>query len=198
MARNFSPVIEHPVAYAAAVKRNILFNARKTWLANTPRALEILDAAEDGRKYHNGNVSYKDDFMGSMAHALDTFGKLSPKQVEAVLKGIDARAARRAEWADKKAAIDATRQHIGTVGDKVTITITTVHVVVLETQFGTNFLNICEDADKNIIIYKGNAKGFPHKGDTATITATVKEHGVREGVKQTVIQRPKVTATEQV
>jgi hypothetical protein len=30
------------------------------------------------------------------------------------------------------------------------------------------------------------------KGDTLTISATIKEHGVRDGVKQTVIQRPKV------
>ena len=188
--------IEHPVAYASAVKRNILFNARKTWLANNPRALEILDAAEAGREYRNGNVMYKDDFMGSMAYALDTFGKLSPKQCEAVLKGIDARAARRAEWADKKAAVDATRQHIGTVGEKITITIKVVHVVELDGGFGPSYINICEDENNNTIIYKGNAKGFPDKGETATITATVKDHGVRNGVKQTVIQRPKVIATE--
>ena len=188
--------IEHPVAYANAVKRNILFNARKTWLANNPRALEILEASEAGREYRNGNVMYKDDFMGSMAYALDTFGKLSPKQCEAVLKGIDARAARRAEWADKKAAVDATRQHIGTVGEKITITIKVVHVVELDGGFGPSYINICEDADNNTIIYKGNAKGFPEKGETATIIATVKDHGVRNGVKQTVIQRPKVIVTE--
>ena len=184
--------IEHPEAYASAVKRNILHNARKTWLANNPRALEILEASEAGREYHNGNVSYKDGFMGSMAHALDTFGKLSPKQVEAVLKGIDARAARKAEWANKQAALDADRAYVGEVGAKITLNLTCVHVVSFESSFGTVWINICEDDNKNVVIYKGNAQGFPQKGETATIIASVKEHGVRNGVKQTVIQRPKV------
>ena len=71
------------------------------------------------------------------------------------------------------------------------MTLTCVHTIALDSTFGTVFINICEDTDKNIIIYKGNAIGFPNKGETATIKATIKEHGVRNGVKQTVIQRPK-------
>jgi hypothetical protein len=71
--------IENPVAYENAIKRNIIANARKTWLANTPRALEILDAVEAGREYNKGTVIYKEGFMGSMASALDSYGKLTPK-----------------------------------------------------------------------------------------------------------------------
>jgi hypothetical protein len=194
--------VEHQAAWEAGRKRNILANARKTWLENTPRALEILDAAEDGRVYNDyGNVSYKEGFMGSMASALDTFGKLSPKQSEAVIKGIDARAARKAEWADKKVALDANRQHLGTVGEKINLTLTIGHIVVLHGMYGTSYIYIMEDADKNTVIYKGNStvvgwtpEGQPRgKGDTLTITATIKEHGVREGVKQTIIQRPKAS-----
>ena len=183
--------IEHEAAWLAGRKRNILMNARKTWLANTPRAHEILDATEDGRNYDNGNMSYKEGFMGSMAQALDAYGKLTPKQSEAVLKGIDARAAKKAEWASQRAALNANRVHVGTVGQKVTLTITVVHLVVLEGMYGTNYIFICEDADQNTIIYKGKSDCMPGKGHTVTVTATVKEHGVREGVKQTVIQRPK-------
>ena len=192
--------IEHPDAYAAATKRNIIMNARKTWLENTPRAFEILDATEAGRVYSdNGTMTYKDGFMGSMASALDTFGKLTPKQSEAVVKGIDSRAAKRAEWASEKAALDANRAHVGTVGQKATLTLTIGHIVVLSGIYGTSYIYIMEDADKNVVIYKGNSDavgwtpdGQPRgKGDTLTIIATVKEHGVREGVKQTVIQRPK-------
>jgi len=198
MATNFSPVIENPVAYHNAVKRNIIANAQKTWRANTERAGEIESALTDGITYdgHGNFMGYGDDFMGKMAESFYTWGKLSPKQCEAILKGIDARAARRAEWADKKAAIDATRQHVGTVGEKTTMTIKVVHIVVLEGSYGTTYINICEDENNNTIIYKGNANGFPDKGETATITATIKEHGVREGVKQTVIQRPKVISIE--
>jgi len=194
MARNFSPIIENPVAYENAVKSYIIANAQKTWRANTERAGEIESALIAGIVYNDrGNFKgHTDDFMGSMAKAFYTYGKLSPKQCEAILKGIDARAARKAEWADKKAAIDATRAFVGTVGEKITITLKVVHIVELDGSFGTVYINICEDADNNTIIYKGNAKGFPNKDETATITATVKEHGVRNGVKQTVIQRPKL------
>ena len=194
MARNFSPIIENPVAYENAVKRNIIANANKTWYAKTPRASEIDEALNAGRMHNAyGNISgYVEGFIGSMAEAYDKYGKLTEKQSEAILKGIDARAARKAEWADKKAVVDATRAFVGTVGEKITITLKVVHIVELDGSFGTIYINICEDADNNTIIYKGNAKGFPNKDETATITATVKEHGVRNGVKQTVIQRPKL------
>ena len=191
--------VEHPDAYAAAVKRNILNNAMKTWRANNPRWPEILEAVEAGRVYNLGRMSYADNFMGSMAMSLDTYGKLSPKQCEAVLKGIDARAAKRAEWADQKAALDAKREHLGTVGEKITLTLTICHMVVLHGDYGTTFIYIMEDADHNVVIYKGTSTAVgwtPEgavrvKGDTLTVTASVKEHGVRDGVKQTVIQRPK-------
>ncbi len=185
--------IEHPVAYENAIKRNILANAQKTWRANTERAIEIEDAVGSGRKYSERGdmVGYEDGFMGSMAHAYDTFGKLTPKQCEAILKGIDARAARKAEWADKKAVIDAKREHIGTVGEKLTITLKVVHIVELETAFGINYIYICEDENQNTIIYKGKSVAMPNKGETVTVIATIKEHGVRDGVKQTIIQRPK-------
>ena len=81
----------------------------------------------------------------------------------------------------------------------MTLTLTIGHIVVLDGAYGTSFIYIMEDADKNVVIYKGNsdAVGWTSegtvrsKGDTLTITATVKDHGVRNGVKQTVIQRPK-------
>ena len=189
-------IIEHQAAWEAGRKRNILANARKTWESNTPRADEILSAIDSGRNYDDyGNVSYKEGFMGSMARAFDTFGKLSPKQSEAVLKGIDARAVKKAEWANEKAALDAKREHIGAIGQKVTLTLTTVHIIVLDGMYGANYIHICEDADKNVVIYKGKSDYFPLKGETATMTAVVKDHGVRDGVKQTVIQRPKVVTS---
>jgi hypothetical protein len=192
--------IEHPVAYENAIKRNILANAQLTFSRTYPEYREILDFIAAGRKYKDDQVcGYEEGFLGSLAHAYDTYGKLTLGQVNAVLKSIEKRNARRAEWADKKAALDATRQHVGTVGEKITLTLTIGHIVVLEGMYGTTFIYIMEDADKNVVIYKGNSdavawtpEGQPRgKGDTLTITATVKEHGVREGVKQTIIQRPK-------
>jgi len=201
MTTNFSPIIENPVAYENAIKRNIIANAQKTWRANTDRADEIESALNVGVMLNDrgGIKGYTEDFMGNMAKSFYAYGKLSPKQSEAILKGIDARAARKAEWADKKAIIDATRQHIGTVGEKITLNLTIGHIVSLEGIYGTSYIYIMEDSDQNIVIYKGNSDVMAWtpegtvrgKGDTLTITATIKEHGVRDGVKQTVIQRPK-------
>jgi hypothetical protein len=189
---NFTKVIQNEAAYESAIKRNIINNAQKTWRLNTDRAEEIEDALNSGRTDNGYETRYNHGFMGSMALAFDTFGKLTPKQCAAVLKGIDALAARKAEWADKEAAQNALRAHVGVVGEKVTLTLTVKHIVALESRFGVNFIHICEDDQNNIIIYKGNASGFPLKGETATVIATVKEHGIRDGVKQTIIQRPKI------
>jgi hypothetical protein len=187
---SFTNVIQNEVAYGNAIKRNIINNAQKTWRSTTDRADEIENALHSGRT--GGVIGYKDGFMGSMAEAFDTYGKLTPKQCEAILKGIDALAARKAEWADKEAAQNALRAHVGVVGEKLTITLTVKNIVALESSYGTSFLHFCEDDQKNTIIYKGKSNNFPLKGETATVMATVKEHGCRNGSKQTIIQRPKI------
>ena len=198
-------IILDGAAYDAAIKRNIIANAQKTWRANTERAAEIESAIDMGRSFEFGRsarhdrVVYADNFIGSMAKAFDTFGKLTPNQSAAVLKGIDARAARKAEWADKQAALNAQRQHLGTVGQKIKLTLTIKKIITIEGMSfgrydnGISYLYIMEDADKNVVIYKGKGAAFStvDEGGEYTFTATVKEHGVREGVKQTIIQRPK-------
>jgi hypothetical protein len=186
-------VIENEDAYRKATLARILANANKTFCKTYEDWSDIESFLADGRTYDDeGNFKcYKEGFVGSLASAYAKYGKLSEKQVLAVRKCIADRIVRKAEWKSKQAVLDATRQHIGVIGEKVTFALTCVHVVEINGLYGTNFINICEDADKNIVIYKGYAFGFPNKGETATIKATIKDHGVRNGVKQTVIQRPK-------
>ena len=50
------------------------------------------------------------------------------------------------------------------------------------------YVHICRDQDGNTVIYKG--KEIAKKGQTVTLKATVKDHGERDGEKQTVIARP--------
>ena len=200
MAAIYGAVIENETAYYAAAKRNIIANAQKTF-RRTHDDAEILEAAIDaGRVYDDrGNFTYADGFIGSMARSFDTFGKLTPNQVAAIRKGIESRAARKAEWADKQAAANAALLHLGTVGEKITLTLTIKKFITFDSAYGVQQLAILEDADRNVVIYKGNSRAinnnangsYTAEGDTITITATVKEHGVRNGVKQTVIQRPK-------
>jgi hypothetical protein len=187
-------IIENPVAYEKATKARIIANATKTFYKTFSDAADIEGFLAAGRSYDDeGNFKfYKEGFVGSLASAFDSYGKLSEKQVEAVRKCILANIARKAEWASKKAELDAKKEYVGAVGEKITIALTCVYVVALDGVYGRTYINICEDVNKNIVIYKGNSIGFPCKGETATIKATIKELGVRNGVKQTVIQRPKL------
>ena len=181
--------IENEAAWDAARTASILANARKTFYRTYPDAGEVVTFICSGRNEDGG---YTDNFVGSLMWAFDRFGKISGKQVEAVRKIIAQRAARKVEWADKEAALNATRVHLGTVGEKIELTLTTRHVVEMDGIYGVSYIYICEDKDKNVVIYKGTSRNFPDKGETMTVKATVKDHGVRDGVKQTIIQRPKL------
>lgn len=87
---------------------------------------------------------------------------------------------------------NAASGYIGNVGDKVTLTITVERIIVLESPlYGTNYITIARDEQGNVVTYKGRTD-IGNKGDTTTIKASVKEHTVYNGIKQTVIQRPKV------
>ena len=187
-------IIDNPAAYAAATTARIIANAQKTFCKTYEDYQEIESFLSSGVKVDDyGNKTYADNFVGSLASAYAKYGKLSEKQVAAVRKCIADRIARKAEWASKQALIDAARQHIGSVGQKITLTLTLKKVINLESHFGTIGLFIFEDAEKNVVIYKGNSSSvwYLAEGEVATLTATVKEHGVRNGVKQTLIQRPK-------
>jgi len=50
----------------------------------------------------------------------------------------------------------------------------------------------CRDADRNVIVYKGS-KAW-ERGQTVACTARVKAHDNRDGVPQTIIQRPTGTS----
>jgi hypothetical protein len=118
-----------------------------------------------------------------MIERLGYWGTLSAKQTEAAESCF--------ATIDRLDAARATSQHIGTVGDKITLTITVERIIVLESQFGTTFITLARDEQGNTIFYKGRTN-IGSKGDTNTIKASIKDHTEYSGVKQTVIQRPKL------
>jgi hypothetical protein len=122
-------------------------------------------------------------FVRDMALNLANWGNLTDRQLEAVESCFAV--------IDRVEAARANSQHIGAVGDKVTLTITVERVIVLESQFGTNYITIARDEQGNAVTYKGRTD-IGGKGDTNTVKASVKEHTVYNGIKQTVIQRPKL------
>jgi hypothetical protein len=95
-----------------------------------------------------------------------------------------------ASFAAKRAEEAAKSNWIGTVGERRDFTVTIRNVVVIDGVYGASYLHIMHDADGNSVIYKGtNVLG--EKGASVTVKATIKEHGERDGVKQTKISRPK-------
>ena len=119
------------------------------------------------------------------------YGTLSDAQVAAVQKTIERQLAKKAQ--------DAASGWVGTVGERITVDATVVFVTSYEGVFGTTHVHGLRDAAGNMLIHKG-AKllvnvidSYPQqvtKGELVRFSATVKEHGTRDGVKQTILARP--------
>lgn len=129
------------------------------------------------------------DLLRKLATDLDECGGLSDKQTEIVRNALVRQEQFTAERKAKFAAQDAGSQHIGTVGKREVFTVTINWVKYFEGTFGATYIHGLKDAAGNIVIYKGS-KSLGEKGATVTVKATVKEHGERDGVKQTIISRP--------
>jgi hypothetical protein len=184
--------IENEVAYEAARERNIRANARvgreRRWLAEDATRQQLIVFIDQNGRDDDGQP--RGTFLGKMAESFEEWGTLTAGQEAAVRKIVADRAEKQAE---RKAA-DAQSKHIGTVGERRTFTATVRFATFFDTQFGTTFVTGLNDADGNIIIHKGSAVFPSERGAVVNFVATVKEHGVRDGVNQTIVARPKVAA----
>jgi hypothetical protein len=170
-ANYYSSIRNYRMANAANTKR-------KNWIASDDRAQEIIDFVE----FEDSNG---EGFLSAVKRGINKFGKPTDNMRNAMVKMIDKRAAQKAEWATR----DGKCEFVGTVGERQAFTLTVKHVVELDGgNWGTSYINICRDADENIVIYKGSNEWG--KGNAVECMAKVKDHGVREGVRQTIIQRP--------
>lgn len=106
---------------------------------------------------------------------------LTENQLAAVKVAIEREAAKAAKPASA---------HVGEIGTRKVFELKIVHVHTFEGAYGIVRINIMEDVAGNVLIYKGTHIG--EKGETITVKATVKEHGERNGVAQTILARPAV------
>lgn len=195
--------VHNETAYQNAIARNIRMNAQKgrraVWmkLEGAVRVNEFLfqfgefepSYREDGHfdaMHPVVKASAGSDFFHAMQDNIMTYGGLTEKQNAAVLAMIARAEEKVAGYAAKRAVEAATSKWIGTVGERRTFVLSVRHVVTMDGIYGTSYLHIMEDADKNVVIYKGTKL---YEG-IITVKATIKEHGEREGVKQTKIARP--------
>ena len=163
--------IENPEAYSNAIKRNIIANARKTWLKTQERADEI----------HTWLLSnaMSNEFARSLDEALSAYGKLSPNQGAAVLKIIDGNIAKKAEWAAKNAAENANAEAI--VNGKQVITGEVITVKTQEGYYGDTLKMLVRD-DRGFKVWGSVPRSLSNaayedrttvKGSRVTFSATV-------------------------
>lgn len=88
-----------------------------------------------------------------------------------------------------KRVANASSEFVGAVGDKVTLNLTIERVISMDTPYGISYMTIAR-TEGNVIVYRGSAR-LGRQGEQVTIKATIKEHTFWQGVKQTIILRPK-------
>ena len=84
----------------------------------------------------------------------------------------------------------ANSSHVGSVKDRITVNVTDITVKAFEGVYGFIYFHVIRCESGNVFIYKGSKilKGV------GKIIATVKGHSEYNGIKQTLIQRPKIAA----
>lgn len=199
--------VDNEAAYIAAAHRRIdamrargAEKKRKAWLleGGEPRVImyaEILNEAY--RERERG----RDGFFGKMEAAIRQWGKLTERQEAAVLKILadnKIRAEGRAKVrAEENAKAAATSEWIGTIGKRQNFALTIKRVIPLpQSAFGPSAVNIMEDANGNVVVYMGGSN-LGEAGDVILVAATVKKHDTRDGVKQTILQRPKLDTSKE-
>ena len=131
-------------------------------------------------------------FLADLGHKMQKYGSLSAAQIEAAENSI---ATIEAEQKEREQS-----QHIGRVGERITVILTVEHIVTMEgfnpvPGYGRTacycYLSLCRDNAGNRVVYKGSHT-LCAKGGKITVKATVKDHSEYKGERQTVIARPKV------
>ena len=175
--------IHDEAAYDAAIARNIAANRikgyRARWYEAIPANKELIAALGD-------SVARKpNSFYSSLLESFRDYGKLSDRQAESARTAL----ARDSAKIQAFRAAESDSAHIGTIGARLVLSLTIKKILRIETMFGEMYIHIMRDSAGNVIIYKGS-KHIAGENTTLDIKATIKEHGIREGVAQTVINRP--------
>lgn len=117
-----SSVIEYPERYAEATRNRIIGNAMKTWRLNTPNHAEVEEILEakgcKGRDEKTGKRIYADNFYGNIASSFHKYGKLTEKQVSAVLNAYQKELDRIAKWKEAVEEQKAYSKFLGVVSEK--------------------------------------------------------------------------------
>lgn len=164
--------------------------------ARAKETLALLGLSRTWNFYDYGyddNWKREEPIIQSIVFKLVRYGNISEKQVALLFKllaDIDNRAALAAERASAQAAQAAQSNWIGSKGERADFQLTVRFITSFDTQFGTLWITVMEDAAGNVVVYKGNK--IAERGESLKLKATIKDHGTRNEIKQTIISRPKL------
>lgn len=108
----------------------------------------------------------------------------------------------KAEELKARMELNAKSEFFGQVGQKVSVKVKVERTACFDTAFGTTFVTTMRDEKDNVVVYKGKCLEIKKTdgyldcvkaGDEFEIKGTVKNHSEYKGVKQTYIQRVKIS-----
>lgn len=144
--------------------------------------------------YADMYTSPKNQFAYSLRETMLRYGALTPNQLTAARNAITRDAERKAAHEVKASE----SRHLGTVGEKITVTGKIDRVRDIESVFNgrpvTSYLVALTTDDGQSVNTFTTAKWVHevHEGDSITLTGTVKKHSDYQGVAQTTLTRCKM------
>jgi hypothetical protein len=166
-------------AYYGAIDAYRMENARKS------RQAKWLSEAD-----HSALVDFmsnsSNEFVQKLFGNYMQWGGLTENQCVLVRNAME----KQAQWKAAKEAKGLLSQHVGTVGKRQDFSLSVTFMTGYESTFGyVNVIGFIDD-NNNVYVYKGSTRPECSKGDNISFKATIKEHSVRENVKQTILSRP--------
>ena len=136
----------------------------------------------------------RNSFAQSMIDAVNIYGSLTDNQLAAAVKMVERRKAQEAERREQNLKLAEQSNHVGTVGERREFVLSIDRLFGFNGHFGYTYGNIMHDSDGNVFVYFGNKLG--EQGQAVRGKATIKRHDERDGVKQTVLSRPKMVVID--
>lgn len=100
--------------------------------------------------------------------------------------------------AEAEAKLAAGSTHFGEVGQRLDFYVKLLNVFTSEGFYGTTYIHKMATSEGNAVIWFASSNPGMEQGVAYKVSATIKEHGVRYGVKQTVVSRVVVWTEEGV
>lgn len=91
---------------------------------------------------------------------------------------------------ERKATAEKVNEHVGTVGERVELTLKVTGLRSWDGDWGTTTLHRFEDGDGRLVVWFGSRGQIAGEGETVTARWKIKEHSEYKGRRQTVVTRP--------